>query len=272
MLGFKFRQTSYHFDFKHKIAIFLLVMSILNIFSSRAYSQEVVSVLTYHLAPPFITGPAQGLTYDLAELLSAQSNGQYLFKVIELPRKRLEREAYRSETVIVPWVNPNWFPPNWKSNFLWTMPFIKGANAMISQRTRPFDYKSVESLRNHTVIGVEGRMYKDVDDFIKQGNAARVDAVSNEAAMRMILSGRGDVAIIPRAVVQYYLTLPEYSADDFHFSTTDHSSFNRHFLVSPARSDIWAYLDSFIKSAATDADCQKLFAHYGFDLKPISTE
>lgn len=122
-----------------KIMLLLTVVGSSFLFlSSKAQAIEI-ELYSYHDFPPFVTGDAAGLTYDLADYLAQKSNQKYQFKVRIYPRKRLDSLLNTNSDLIVPWVSPAWFGENADTKFKWSSAMLSDGNSYISPISAPLD-------------------------------------------------------------------------------------------------------------------------------------
>ncbi len=173
-------------------------------------ASEQVAFMSYHAGAPFIVDEeAQlGLTYDLAELLSRNSDGRYQFQVTIWPRNRLNDILNRGEEVVVPWTQPVWFKDPQRERYLWTDGYFPGRNAIISSVSRPIDYAGPTSLQGLTLAGLRGGRWPQFEQLIKQGKIERVDTSNYLAAMQMVALGRADAALVLRAGALHLVDAP----------------------------------------------------------------
>ncbi|MCW8915281.1 MAG: transporter substrate-binding domain-containing protein [Magnetovibrio sp.] len=228
-----------------------------------AWSAQEVPFLTYHNAPPFIVDAdkQEGLTYDLARLLSDRSNGKYQFVVSLLPRKRLNIFIEKLNTCVVPWVNPAWFQDKKMNKYSWTDGFMKDSNSVISHAAKPVEYSDPESLVGMNVIGLQGGQLVNLTELIKTKKIKKVEVRSYFQALKMIAAKRGDAAIIPTSAAKH-LIFQHRMKNTFHFSSTRHTQYERRFLV---RGDpgILIFLQKQISFLKTSPAWQAKFAKYG---------
>jgi polar amino acid transport system substrate-binding protein len=220
-------------------------------------------VLTYHTHPPFVVGPQQGLTYDLAAYLTAHANGRYVFEVREMSRPALDKSLDMPLVSMVPWVHPVWFNDPHETRYLWSpYVFMQDATAVISRRDRPVVYQGPASLAGMIFGGLKGHVYAGIDAYIRETQALRrVDADNHLENFQKLLKRRIDVTLIPESAV-LYLMKQEGLADQLFVSPHPHSQFTRRFFVTQQRADLCTYLNQTLSAAATQPAWQALLKQY----------
>ncbi len=243
--------------------LLLLASLMLSTGSPTAISAENIPFITYHNAPPFIVDNDAriGLTYDLADMLSEQSEGRFNFVVDALPRMRLNSMLERSPSLVVPWVNPRWFKDAKMERYLWTSGYMPDSNAIISSAIRPIEYTGPLSLIGKSLSGVLGGRWVGIDALVKDGQIKRINTSSYLSAMRMVLLGRTEATIIPSPVAKYLISHENLSGY-FHFSARPHSNYFRHFLVK-GRPDIQRFLETQVAILREDPRWKATMASYG---------
>ncbi|MEX0371355.1 MAG: substrate-binding periplasmic protein [Tateyamaria sp.] len=222
--------------------------------ASRATAEDV-AVWIYHNYPPFIVDIAgeRGLSFDFARLLTEASDGAFTFRVMVLPRQRLNRRLEAGHSGVVMWVNDAWFGDTERTRFLWTDPILSDRNVVISPTQVAFDYDGPRSLTGMTLIGIRGHRYQDVDRLVGYGLVERVDMRSERSLVQFIASGRGRVAVVARSAAEYFIR--ELGLDDrIHVAAEPHSSYQRHMLIQPDMEGVHALVQRVLPGLlASDA-------------------
>ena len=85
---------------------------------------EVVNVYTSAQVAPLITQDGKGVYPDMVAYLNRQKLGALSFRLIYLPRKRLQMKVENGELDgIVIGMMPHWFDDAAQKKYLWTAPF-----------------------------------------------------------------------------------------------------------------------------------------------------
>ena len=231
--------------------------------ASWVMAAEDIPFLTYHDAPPFIidSETEKGLTYDLARWLSKNSGGKYRFVVGVVPRKRLDAMLGQPRPIVVPWVIPAWFEGVWIQNQYWTTPVLEDRNVLVSRSGNFFEYTGPDSLSGKTVSGLRGGAWVGLDPLVEAGKISRIDAPNYFLAIKLVLNGRADVAMVPEPVARFFVE-KEKIKGALHFSQKPHSSYMRRMLVSE-RIDVFQYLEVQVPKMVTDAAWQAAIAKIG---------
>ncbi|MBF0138956.1 MAG: hypothetical protein HQL74_01615 [Magnetococcales bacterium] len=224
----------------------------------RAHGMETpttIHLLSYHNHPPFVTGPEQGLTFDVAKSLTELAAGKWKFQVRIVPRSRLDLElkpwiqgqctpptsAPCGDDWSVLWVNPSWgFGGPSENGFHWLKMF-EDSNAIISLKESPVDYQTPESLRGLRFGGIRGHQYVGIDDLVTAGGIQRIDGNHERDNIMMLLLKRLDVLLLPTSTIHYFLTKDDAvreSAPKIHVAPVRHQYFWRHFLIPATRKDL----------------------------------
>ncbi len=246
------------------LMLFLLPLSI-------SSAEEKVPLVTYHNAPPFIVDEKAeiGLTYDLARWLTARADGIYHFVVETMPRKRLDAMLGKPRAVVVPWVNPKWFEKVWISNQYWSQPYLNDSNAILSQSGKPFEYSGPKSVVGKTIAGLHGGRWIGLDGLVEQGKINRLDAQSYLQAIKMVLAGRADLAMVPDPVAKFYVTHGNL-AGYLHFSIRPHSRYARHFLVTEKK-DLYQFMEKQIPIMGSDPYWIATVTKHGLDVRFLTS-
>lgn len=226
---------------------FVLLLAFIVTAPLRAAEPQIVTLYTYHTHPPFITGTGEGLTFDLAAFLTDRSNGKFIFNVVLSSRPRINRLIESDRWGIVPWVNPKWFKDPDKSVYLWSeRALMEDANAIISHKRKPINYKSAEALDGMTFGGIKGHKYTGIDDFISQGgNLRRLDAANHLDNLNKLLRGDIDVMLMPHSGALFSIAKHDFTQETY-FSPTPHSRYDRRFLVINHRRNLRRLLDDIL--------------------------
>ncbi|WP_415403841.1 hypothetical protein [Tateyamaria sp. SN3-11] len=232
---------------------------------SRALAEDV-SVWVYHNFPPYIVDASEqrGLSYDLARMLTEMSDGQYDFRVVMLPRQRLNQRLSSGEPGIVLWANPAWFADMDRTRFRWTTPILGDTNVVISPKADAFEYDGPQSLSGMTMVGVRGHRYQGVEGLIEDGSVERIDVRAERNLVQFIASGRGRVAIVAESAARYFVQELELE-DRVHFSDMFHARYQRHVMVQPQLEAVHAFVSGAVSDLKRAQDWVDVVETYGLD-------
>ena len=139
---------------------------------------EQITLFTYHTHPPFVTAPSQGLSYELATLMTRLSDGKYQFVVKPMSRRRVDKMLEEQRRGIIPWVNPAWFRDDHETSYLWSAKVLMvDGNALVSHQSRKIDYNLSASIAGLKFGGVHGHYYEGLD--YQNDNITRIDAANH---------------------------------------------------------------------------------------------
>ncbi|WP_299042648.1 transporter substrate-binding domain-containing protein [uncultured Tateyamaria sp.] len=228
---------------------------------------EDITVWVYHNYPPYVVDAEaeEGLSYDLARVLTDMAQGHYRFRVMVLPRQRLNQNLEAGQPGMVAWVNPVWFGDQDRTRFLWTDAILSDRNSVISPTGIAFDYTGPRSLTGMTMVGIRGHRYQDVDRLVAQGLVDRVDVRSEHSLVQFIASGRGRVAIIAHSAVQYYVQDLGLAAN-VHVSDTPHSRYQRHIMIQPRLGALHRFVQNALPDLLRSGEWAAITDRYGVSL------
>ena len=203
------------------------------------------------------------MSYDLAVLLTTQSQGRYTFETQYLPRKRLNQKLAVAEPGIVLWVNPVWFDDADREKYLWTAALLEDRNEVLSRHDNPVHYHDPRSLQGLKLGGVIGHTYSDIEELVAQGAVRRIDAVEERVNLTNLMLQRIDVTIMPQTAARYLLRAMQLEEKTF-VSPQPHRVFARHILVSPQLPKVYQFLNKVISTLPQNATWQTILRRYGF--------
>jgi polar amino acid transport system substrate-binding protein len=214
------------------IALRCLLLCCLLLPCATARASEFV-LYAYHLKPPYIIDRDKqlGLYYDLARFLNERIPG-HSFRTVYLPRRRLEHELQLGRlNGLVIGVNPAWFKDETRSRYLWSPPFLRDQDVVVSLAAAPVAYEGPESLVGKHVGLSMGYYYYGVDELVRAGRLTRDDAINEEVSLDKLALRRVDAIIVTRRTLDF---LGRHRADwrrQFHVARKAHDEFDRMILI-----------------------------------------
>ncbi|MGE9744750.1 substrate-binding periplasmic protein [Bdellovibrio bacteriovorus] len=195
---------------------------------------QVIEMISPYDNPPFVVDQKkeQGLVYDLASLLTVRSQGKYQFKVVVVPRARLQKMLLRSGVYVVPLVSPKWFGDENEKKYLWTSALMEDENLVLSPRKRALEYENSASLQGKRTSIVLGHAIEPLDQLEKGGTVKTESTQSLNNGLRMLARGRIDFMVMGR-MVAIYLIRDLGLEDEIHISDKSLERFDRKIMVSP---------------------------------------
>jgi polar amino acid transport system substrate-binding protein len=229
-----------------------------------AASGADITLYAYHLKPPFMVDRDKqvGLYYDLARFLNERISG-HTFKTVYLPRRRLEHdlELGRLQGLVVG-VNPAWFKDETRARYLWTPPFLRDEDVVVSLVEHPVDYEGPESLVGKTVGLSMGYYYFGIDELVRAGRIQRDDAVNEESSLDKLVRRRIDATVVTQRTLDYLVRhRPEWKGR-FRTARKPHDQFDRMILVPKEYAHLLPDLNAALGPAAHDPAWQKLQRQY----------
>lgn len=224
---------------------------------------ETIKVISYHTHPPFIVADKEGLTYDLATLLSERSGGRFVFQVVPTSRPRLNKLLEQKKTFIVPWVNPAWFKDKSETKHVWTRNSLMfDNNAIVSHIDKSVVYEGPMSISGMVFGGVRGHTYTGIDDYIQEtGKIRRIDADNHISNIRKLLKGRIDVALMPGAAASFFVLQHEVKGRLF-ISPKPHSRYFRRVIISGGRNDLEKFIKDIVGELEVDPEWNSIKERY----------
>ncbi|AFY00365.1 substrate-binding periplasmic protein [Bdellovibrio bacteriovorus] len=227
----------------------LWIVSALLCYSVITSAAQVIEMVSPYDTPPFVVDQKkeQGLVYDLASLLTVRSQGKYQFKVVVVPRARLQKILERSGVYVVPLVSPKWFGDQNEKKYLWTSALMEDENLVLSPRKRALEYENSASLQGKKTSIVLGHAVEPVQQLEKAGVVKSESTQSFNNSLRMLARGRIDFVIMGR-IVAVYLIRDLGLEDQIHISDKTIERFDRKILVSPqSQKDLHKWLEGEIQ-------------------------
>jgi len=251
--------------------LFRLILILCGAFAPlpAASSAELITLLTYHKVPPFITGNQTGLTYDLADFLTRKSGKRFVFQVQVLPRKRLDM-LLKQDDIMVPWVTPIWFSTVAIKKFKWSNPVMQDGSIYIWKSDHDRSFLKPEDLKGHRLGGVRGYRYVQIDPLVSKGDIRRIDVSTELQLLKMLIEKRVDVSIIPYSAGRFLIQKENWKKD---FSYAVHNRFLRHIMTNTSNNEAQEYIFEITGEMPNDKKWQQIMTKYGltYALKALST-
>lgn len=251
----------------HRVVLALLLGSL----PLLCVAQKPVEVWSYHSSPPFALPDAPGLSSAFVELLNqhASNAGRFQFKLVELPRKRLDMRLIENQPGVLLWSTPEFLSEAQAAHASWSSPLLHDQQDVISLAATPHDYQGADSLRGLTLGGILGHRYKGLDSAIESGLIRREDVHSDLQNLQKLRAGRVDMALLPRSTLLYYRkTDPQ---QDLYVSAKPLHRFERRLLMTSSLADaVKSYLQEVTEALSNSPHWHALLDRYG--LQPIAAQ
>jgi len=242
---------------------FLLVL-ILSLLPLPCFAQQPVDVWTYHLSPPFKLDASQGLSQDFVELLNSDpaNAGRFRFKLVELPRKRLDMHLARGSPGLLLWATPRFFSAELTANSKWTEPLLLDQQDFVSLPDAAFEYERLQSLNGLILGGVLGYRYEGIEKEVASGAIRRQDVQTDLQNLQKLLSGRIHTLLIAHSTLLYYRQSEKLG--DLYISEKPLYQFTRHLLITNNLGEAaTGFLDGFLTDLPGNPHWQIILSRYG---------
>jgi polar amino acid transport system substrate-binding protein len=225
---------------------------------------ETIKVYSYHLKPPLITSEVArtGLYYDAVHYFNKKST-QFHYELQYLPRRRLDLMVSSGALDgIVIGVSPVWFGDRNEIKYLWTSTLLSDVDEVVSNRKKPFEYSTPESLAGLRVGLVRGYYYFGVSEMADAAKLIRDDASSEDLNFRKLLADRIDVAIISRSNYDYVMKHDPDLVGQFYTSKKPHDQYDRRILVPLKYSRVYTDLNRIMLHINDDPVWNAILRNY----------
>lgn len=227
----------------------------------RHAGAEVVMVYTSANFAPLVIGDS-GIYPDLVGHLNRQNLPGLTFKLIYLPRKRLQMmvEEDRLDGIVIGMM-PHWFNDSTQQKYLWTAPFANDRFVVVSRTASGLDPNAAGSMSGRTIGLVLGYVYPDLDDWIARQGLVRADAAGEEINLEKLRLGRVDCVAVAESVARYYIKT-HAGAGKFQLIEAPSRPTERRFLVPHAKAAVFDKLAPAIRKLKDDPAWQRITAKY----------
>lgn len=224
---------------------------------------EVVNVYTSARVAPLVTGDGGGIYPDMVAYLNRKKLGPLSFKLIYLPRKRLQLQVERGELDgIVIGMMPDWFNDGAQKKYLWTVPFGIDRYVIVLPAGQAYSESRPGALNGHTVGMALGYSYPDLEAWMREQGLVRSDAISDDNNLEKLRLGRVDSVMVAESIARYYLKVHAVAADKFQLHELPARVTERRFLVPRAKAAVYDKIAPVIRQLKDDPEWQRLKAKY----------
>lgn len=196
-----------------------LLLLLLILLSLHTQAAEPVTVWAYQPSPPFASGQSPGLSGNpgTAAQRAPDQPGSLRIPPDAAAAKATRCPARRQRTGHSLWATPEFFPERLTARASWTRPLLCDIQDFVSRRAAPVDYDGPRSLHGLRLGGILGHRYRTLQADIDKGLIRREDVHTDLQNLNKLLSGRIDVALIPRSSRLFY-SLTEVPEAQLHVS------------------------------------------------------
>ncbi len=222
---------------------------------------EPLVVYNSYLSPPFVIGDG-GFAADTVNYLNRKLDGKFELKLTNTQRAKLNFTALDNATFkgAVLFMAPIFVSDTNKTKYNWTDAIVQDANVLAYPLGKNFDYTGLESLDGKTLLCVQGYKFPGLDE---RTTVKRQDGVSEEANIKKLLAGQGDVSMMAKSIFNYFSNQPEFKGK-IAIASKPYATFARYILVGKANPELYAALNGVVKGMSSDPDWKAIEKKYSF--------
>lgn len=222
---------------------------------------EVIPVYTSAQVAPLVLADGTGVYPDMVAYLNRQKLGNLTFKLVYLPRKRLQLKVESGQLDgIVIGMMPHWFDDADQKKYLWTAPFALDRYVVALPPNSRYTPGVKGALSGRTLGMVLGYSYPDLADWLRRQGAIRTDALSDEHNLEKLRLGRVDSVALAESVYRYYKKT--HPSDEFHVYVLPTRPTERRFLVPRGMASVYDQIAPVLRKARDDPEWQRLMLRY----------
>lgn len=229
-----------------------------------AVNRPMINVYAYHLKPPYILDvkAQQGLYFDFVRYVN-QKQQQYQFKLVYMPRKRIDRflELDRLDGAVIG-VSPVWFGDKSEQKYLWTGAILDDQDEVVSRNTDRVEYTGPKSLIGKRLGGVLGFSYVGIDPLVESGDIQIFHTVGDREVMELVARYRVDVGIVSSATLKYLSETVQRWNNVFYISPQPHYAFQRRLLLTQGNQQAFSVINPIILTMAEDQQWLEVMRKY----------
>lgn len=240
----------------------LLLLAMLCTVLCGAVRAEVIPVYTSAQVAPLVLADGTGIYPDMVAYLNRQKLGDLSFKLVYLPRKRLQLKVESGELDgIVIGMMPHWFDDVAQKKYLWTAPFALDRYVVVLPVNQPYSDTVPGPLAGHTLGMVLGYSYPDLDAWIRRQGLIRNDAGSDEHNLEKLRLHRVDGVLAAESIVRWYLKQHAMQAQ-FQVHVLPSQPTERRFLIPHAQAAIYHKIAPVLHKLKDDPEWQRSVGKY----------
>ncbi|MDC8760512.1 substrate-binding periplasmic protein [Janthinobacterium fluminis] len=231
------------------------------LFAGASRADTVIVYTSANFAPLMIDGE-RGIYPDLIGYLNRKKIADYTFKLVYLPRKRLQVKLEDgSLNGIVIGMMPQWLNDTGQSKYLWTTAFAHDRFVLVSTAARPLNPQEPATLAGATIGLTLGYVYPGIDEWIRRHGLIRHDALSEEKNLDKLLRNRVDCSAVVESMVRYYIKKNNLYGQ-FKIAAMPGPGTDRRFLAPRAQQAVFDKLVPVINKLKDDPEWKRALAQY----------
>lgn len=243
----------------------VLCLFFLMALSPFVFAEEINVVVTssgqvpFHMKPKDGRTVNKGIVYDF--LLAFQKEyPQYKIKVFALPRVRQDF-ALEEGTADMTYNSPLFAGPK-AGQFLWTIPFVKTRDCVVSLKENKLHFKTAKDLFGKEIGVLRGYSYGEYDQYFKDRKIHYLAVNDSGQLIKMLKRKRLDAFLGNSFVTPYDIKSLKEEVKDFYFSSQSLYEFEFRFQIIKSKVRLKRDLDQFIRKAKNTGLLKKLYDKY----------
>ncbi|MGB1239258.1 MAG: substrate-binding periplasmic protein [Pseudomonadales bacterium] len=238
----------------------LLVLATL-LFAQLSAAQTLILNISEKGYPPYLlsepTEQGRGVLYDVLELITQRHNIQ--IEIISVPRKRVEQlltaGSFDATMAAREWINS-------PQRFLFSDPIMQSQDVLFSKRETPLYFERVEDLFGERIATRLGYKYPLIDPYTVQQKIHRMDALTTEAMLKMVLADRADATIVNRAAGQWLIANQPHLQNKFYITDKPINVFDLRLMFNQQWGDFVETFNRELAQMAASGQLQQIIERY----------
>lgn len=223
---------------------------------------EVVNVYTSARAAPLWLDDGSGVYADMVGYLNRKKPGELSFKLVYLPRKRLQLQVESGGLDgIVIGMMPHWFDDAAQKKYLWTEAFMLDRYVVVLPPGQAYSAAAPGALNGRSLGMVLGYSYPDLDGWMRKQGLLRSDAASDELNLEKLRLRRVDSVAAAESIVRYYMKVHALQGQ-FQLHELPARQTERRFLVPLDKADVYNKIAPLLRRLKDDPEWQRLMSGY----------
>lgn len=194
---------------------------------SRVHQQKLQQISTLEQI-----AREQGMYQTLIGLINRQQQ-DYLLELKYIPRKRLNSllESGDWQGAVIG-ANPQWFSDIGKRRYLWSRAIVHDRDVFVVRNNSTIKYQKPEDMMGRKLAMPRGFYYAGITELVRQGHITTVETSNALQDLRLLLSGRVEVAIMSPLTLAFF-ERHFFRPDSFRRLPLPQAEFARHLFFSP---------------------------------------
>ncbi len=223
---------------------------------------ETITVYAYHNVPPLVINNEKGISFDLVDALNRYTKGNPGFKLMVVPRTRLNELIRRPDfNAVVTEATPEWFNDQNRSRHLWTDVYLEDRDVILSNPNKPLDFTGIADFKGKVFSGITGHNYTEIDQLANDGLMERQNVSNERANLLKLAAAQIDFTILPLSTANYMLNDLALK-DKIYIARNPYHVFAMRMLVPRNQPGVHKLLNDAIATLTTDAQWQATLTKY----------